>query len=246
MITYNDTPISCVWLDLDDTLVDFRAASRVALAKVFHEERLDRFFPTLQSWTAAYEKCNYELWQRYAGQLVDQATLRMERFRLPLMEADMARDVATAVSRRLDPVYLGYLADESRLLPGAIELVSWLRDVAGVKVGILSNGFTEVQWRKLQVTGLEPLIDLMVLSDDIGVNKPDSRLYDYAMHKAGENAPSSQLMIGDNVNTDIAGALAAGWQALLFDPELPLLHTRGSNYSIVSHLEVIPSLLITD
>lgn len=244
MITYNGLPVTCVWLDLDDTLVDFRAASRLALAKVYEEERLDRFFPSLQSWTAAYEKFNYELWQRYAGKEVDQATLRMERFRLPLTEADMAHDIATAVSLRLDPVYLGYLADASRLLPGAMELVMWLRDVAGVKIGILSNGFTEVQQRKLEVTGLDAFVDVMVLSDDIGINKPDPRLFEFAMTRAGETDPSSQLMIGDNVNTDIAGALAAGWQALLFDPGLPLLHTRGANYSIVSHLEVIPSLLM--
>ncbi|MCM1337099.1 MAG: HAD-IA family hydrolase [Candidatus Amulumruptor caecigallinarius] len=238
----NGQEITCVWLDLDDTLVDFKSASRAALAKVYAEERLHRFFPSLQSWTSAYEKFNYELWQRYAGKEVDQATLRMERFRLPLMQADVARDIATAMSTRLDPVYLGYLADESRLLPGALELVSWLRDVACVKVGVMSNGFAEVQQRKLEVTGLDDMIDLMVLSDDIGINKPDPRLYEYAMERAGESAPAAQLMIGDNVNTDIAGALAAGWQALLFDPELPLLHTRGTGYPIVSTLEVIPTL----
>lgn len=191
MMKFNGHPVTAVWLDLDDTLVDFRSASQVALARVYDEERLDRFFPTLASWTASYEKFNYELWQRYAGKEVNQATLRMERFRLPLTQADMAYDIATAVSRRLDPVYLGYIAEESRLLPGALALMQRLREVPGLKIGVLSNGFTEVQQRKLEVTGLDGLIDLMVLSDEIGINKPDSRLFDHAMKRAGETDPTT-------------------------------------------------------
>ncbi len=239
---YDGQQIDMVWIDLDDTLIDFKGASRIALRKVYDEERLDRFFSSPKAWEMAYEQHNYHLWQLYSGAKVDQPTLRMERFRLPLVEADVADDIARAMSARMDPVYLQYLADASTVLPGAIELIDTLKGT-GVPVGILSNGFTEVQNRKLQVTGLDKMIDLMVLSDEIGINKPNAGLFEHAMKRARQSSSSAQLMIGDNATTDIAGAISAGWNAILYDRSLPLLHTRGQGYHIVSDLGQIPFLL---
>jgi HAD hydrolase, family IA, variant 1 len=166
----------------------------------------------------------------------------MERFRLPLTEAEVADEIARAMSARMDTVYLGYLADASTLLPGALPLIDSLKQM-GLPVGILSNGFTEVQEHKLQVTGLDKMIDIMVLSDEIGINKPNVRLFEHAMKRAGQTRPSAQLMIGDNATTDIAGAISAGWNAILYDRSLPLLHTKGKGYHMVSALEHIPFLL---
>lgn len=239
---YDGQDIAMVWIDLDDTLIDFKGASRQALRQIYADERLDRFFPSPKAWETSYEKHNYHLWQLYSGAQVDQATLRMERFRLPLTEADVADEIARAMSTRMDPVYLGYLAEASVLLPGAMSLIDSLKGM-GLPIGILSNGFTEVQEHKLRVTGLDKVIDIMVLSDEIGINKPNVALFDHAMKRAGQSIPSAQLMIGDNATTDIAGAISAGWNAILYDRSLPLLHTRGKGYHMVSDLEHIPFLL---
>lgn len=239
---YDGQDIDMVWIDLDDTLIDFKGASRQALRQIYADERLDRFFTSPKAWETSYEKHNYHLWQLYSGAQVDQATLRMERFRLPLTEADVADEIARAMSTRMDPVYLGYLAEASVLLPGAMPLIKSLKGM-GLPIGILSNGFTEVQEHKLRVTGLDKVIDIMVLSDEIGINKPNVALFDHAMKRAGQSVPSAQLMIGDNATTDIAGAISAGWNAILYDRSLPLLHTRGKGYHMVSELEHIPFLL---
>ncbi|WP_304382962.1 YjjG family noncanonical pyrimidine nucleotidase [uncultured Muribaculum sp.] len=239
---YDGQDIDMVWIDLDDTLIDFKGASRQALRQIYADERLDRFFPSPKAWETSYEKHNYHLWQLYSGAQVDQATLRMERFRLPLTETDVADEIARAMSTRMDPVYLGYLAEASVLLPGAMPLIESLKGM-GLPIGILSNGFTEVQEHKLRVTGLDKVIDIMVLSDEIGINKPNVALFDHAMKRAGQSVPSAQLMIGDNATTDIAGAISAGWNAILYDRSLPLLHTRGKGYHMVSDLEHIPFLL---
>lgn len=239
---YYGHDIAMVWIDLDDTLIDFKGASRISLRKVYDEERLDRFFSSPKEWEASYERHNYQLWQLYSGAQVDQSTLRMERFRLPLTEADVTDEIARAMSRRMDNVYLEYLAEASELLPGAKQLIESLKEM-GLPIGILSNGFTEVQNHKLRVTGLDKVIDLMVLSDEIGINKPDAKLFAHAMHRAGQTDPSSQLMIGDNATTDIAGAISAGWNAILYDRSLPLLHSQGQGYHMVSMLEQIPLLL---
>ncbi len=209
---------SVVWLDLDDTLIDFQANSLRALEKVYYSENLSRYFASPQEWKDRYRYYNQKLWKEYATGQTDRSTLKMERFRLPLVEAGESRDNATGISVRLDKVYLDLLAQEKQLVPGAMELLGRIRE-AGLTIGILSNGFVEVQHRKIASAGLTGKIDIIVLSDDIGVNKPDVRLYEHAMKVSGVTDSSRHIMIGDNPDTDIAGALAAGWKAIHFCPD---------------------------
>ena len=211
--------ISTVWLDLDDTLIDFRTNSHLALVKLWQDEKpLQRYFSDAQRWVERYEMHNIALWAQYSAGDVTREYLRMQRFLLPFAEADMPQEEAEPLARRYDTLYLDYLAREKELIPGAIELLKFLRD-RGVKIGCLSNGFKEVQFRKIRNAGLEPWIDLVVLSDDIDVNKPDVRIFQYAMERAGDKAPYHHLMIGDNPQTDIAGAVSAGWRSVWYHRE---------------------------
>ena len=86
----------------------------------------------------------------------------------------------------------------------------------GYKIGIISNGFYEVQYNKLRSSDIEHLIDVVVLSDDIGINKPDRRIFDHALRKAGATAEES-IIIGDNPDADIYGAKSAGWRTIYFN-----------------------------
>lgn len=227
---------SIVWVDLDDTLIDFQANSLRALEKVYHSENLSRYFASLQEWKDRYRYYNHKLWQEYSAGRTDRSTLKMERFRLPLVEAGESHENATIISERLDKVYLDLLAQEKQLVPGAVELLGRIRE-AGLTVGVLSNGFVEVQHRKIASAGLIDLIDIIVLSDDIGVNKPDIRLYEHAMKMSGISDRSKHIMIGDNPDTDIAGALAAGWQAIHFCPD-PTVGT-AQNCCSIENLDLI-------
>ena len=220
----SDTPIiidrehtDVVWLDLDDTLIDFQANSLKALENVYKQEKLDRIFGIPELWIDRYHHYNSLLWIDYAAGKVSRDYLKMERFRLPLTEAGVSFDEATKLSIRLDPVYLTLLAQEKQLVPGAIELLERIKQ-AGLPIGILSNGFMEVQHRKIASAGLTGMIDMVVLSDDIGVNKPDVRIYRHAMKVSGKEYPERHIMIGDNPDTDIAGAIAAGWKAIHYLP----------------------------
>ena len=100
---------------------------------------------------------------------------------------------------------------------GAKELLSFLR-AHRYNIGVLSNGFKDVQHHKLANTGLDTMVDLTVLSDDIGINKPAPSLYIHAMERSGDCDKGHHMMIGDNLLTDIAGAIGAGWHAVHFDP----------------------------
>ncbi len=217
---YNGNDITWVWLDLDDTLIDFHTNSRKALANTYHLAGLERWFESPEQWTERYEHFNYPLWDRLAKGEITTPYLRMERFRLPLVEAGMEDSAARELSLKLDPLYLDCLANEKATVKGAFELLEKLR-ATGVHTGILSNGFADVQHRKIRRAGIDSYIDETVLSDDIGIQKPDIRLYRHAMERSGDMCETHHLMIGDNPSTDISGALNAGWSAILLQPQHP-------------------------
>lgn len=236
--------VKVVWIDLDDTLIDFHANSRAALSRLYTLEGFDRLWPSPEAWIEAYEGHNIPLWVDYSVGNISTATLRLERFRRPLTDAGMPDAEALAIAPRLDPLYLDLLAEERRLIPGATELLDALR-ARGLMVGVLSNGFAEVQYRKIARAGLTDKIDRVVLSDDIGITKPDTRLFRHAQTLTPyPHTPGAHLMIGDNPATDIGGALAAGWKAIWFNrhnlPDIP----RGAMAvnALVSTLPIVDAL----
>lgn len=239
---FDGKDIKVVWVDLDDTLIDFRANSRSALTHLFYNNSLGRFWPDAEAWYECYEKHNKALWSEYNVGRISRDYLMMERFRRPLVEAGWSNADAREASPRLSDEYLDLLAAEKRTVDGARELLEGLRR-CGVTVGVLSNGFREVQFRKMRSAGLEPLIDLTVLSDDIGVNKPDTRLYRHAMERAGVADPSAHLMIGDNPDTDIRGALDAGWSAIAYRPPHAGKFEVAGRCHVADDLRLIADLL---
>lgn len=206
-----------VWLDLDDTLWDFRNNSLVALAEVYDRMDLGRFWKTCAAWMDDYHAVNDELWGLYAPGLITRDFLRMERFRRPLVQAGCPDADARELSVLMDPMYLGALARMERTVDGALDLLRRLRD-RHYNIGILSNGFREVQHGKMRTSGIDRFVDAVVLSDEIDVNKPDARIFRHAERKAGTDAARC-VMIGDNPATDIKGALDAGWAAVWFNPD---------------------------
>ena len=221
--------IKFVWFDLDDTLYDFKASSEIALKRVYADFNLCEFFSSEDEWKNIYHRHNAALWDKYNRAEVAMETLRHDRFFLPLAEAGAPAERARKLVLPLDKAYLRHLADTGLTLPYARETLKELRD-KGFRIGILSNGFTDVQYDKLRTSGLAPLIDCVVLSDEIGANKPNRTLFDYALRKAGTKAADS-VLVGDNPDTDIAGALGAGWRAILFDPfdRFPSVNPRISS-----------------
>ena len=233
-----------VWLDLDDTLIDFHANSQAALRLTYDECHLDRYFASCDEWVDSYMRHNHALWDRYNRAEITQAYLRMHRFLDPVSEKCPSVCEASFVdeANRLDRVYLDLLARQKSLVDGAKELVEYLR-AHSYNIGVLSNGFTDVQHRKMHTVGLDTLVDVVVLSDDIGVNKPETRIYAHARERAGVTDPSAHIMIGDNPATDIAGALRAGWRAVLYSPSADGV-TLGRDGLTVGSLRLLPRLFV--
>ncbi len=235
-----------IWFDLDDTLYDFSRSSLNGLDYIYNEYGFRRHFPTVEEWVESYHRHNRALWNLYNVGGIDQQTLRRDRFLLPLTEGGFTSDEADALSRELDGVYLDRLGSTGLLVEGARELLENLR-CRGYGIGVLSNGFSGVQHRKLESSRIGGLVDCVVLSDEIGINKPDRRIFDYALQKAKATALES-VMVGDNPQTDILGALRAGWRAaVLFDPQGCADPSGDSAQcgitAVVRHLSLVPDCL---
>ena len=113
--------------------------------------------------------------------------------------------------------YVEVSPKQTTLFPDTIDTLEELKKL-DYKMHIITNGFEEVQHIKLDNSNLKPFFDVIVCSENVGYNKPDIRVFNYAMNKAKALADKS-VMIGDDRAVDVQGALRAGMRAILFDPE---------------------------
>jgi putative hydrolase of the HAD superfamily len=130
---------------------------------------------------------------------------------------------------------LGRIPTKGHLVPGATKLLEYLRPKYNMY--ILSNGFKELQSRKMQTAGIDKYFDALILSEDIGVNKPDSRLYAHAMERTASN-PQESLMIGDMFDTDIVGAANFGIDSIYYNPKGKTGHPFAPTYEVRHLLEI--------
>ncbi|MGL5920121.1 MAG: HAD family hydrolase, partial [Bacteroidales bacterium] len=124
---------------------------------------------------------------------------------------------------------------KTKLVPDAIELLEHLKPK--YKLYILSNGFKEVQYKKIKNSGLDSYFDKVLLSDDIGYNKPHQKIYEYAL-KSTNSKKDASLMIGDNFDTDITGARNFKMDQIYFRNGVQYVTTFEPTYTVDSLLEI--------
>jgi len=148
-----------------------------------------------------YQAVNKPLWVDYQNGAISALQLQHRRFqgwaeRLNVAPGD------------LNDAFLNAMAEICAPLPGAVSLLNALK--GKVKIGIITNGFTALQQRRLERTGLRDYFDLLVISEQVGVAKPDPRIFDYTLELAGNPARDRVLMVGDTAESDILGGMNAG------------------------------------
>ena len=205
-----------LWFDLDDTIWDMSGNSVICLRELYESQGLDRWFDSHVEWDEVYHRVNRELWAQYGRGDITREFLRSERFARPLHIGGVPESDAEEMAASFDGLYLDSLGRKTALIDGARETLDYLQS-RGYRMGIVSNGFREVQYNKLRSSAIDGYFDPVVLSDDAGVNKPHRRFFDYAVERAGSQAMRN-IIIGDNLSADIAGAVDAGWGAIWFNP----------------------------
>lgn len=206
--------IKTVFVDLDDTIWWFTENSKVALRHVYDKFGLADFSPEYNHFRDIYAAKNLELWDLYHYGKIEKDFLVTERFRYTLEQIGVNNGDLRKLAEEIDDEYLFYLSSLDKLLPGAKELLEYL--VTKFDVNVLSNGFQEVQLRKLRSSGIEHYIHYLVLSDDCGITKPLPGIFEYALERTGATAETT-VMIGDNYDADVQGAKNAGWHTILFN-----------------------------
>jgi putative hydrolase of the HAD superfamily len=156
---------------------------------------------------------NLKLWDLYRKNEIDRQTLIFDRFNFVLKPMGITeRKDVLAVNND----FLQRTTTKTRLIPGAIELLEYLHP--SYRLFILSNGFREVQYKKLKNSGLSPYIEKMILSEDASIQKPHKKIFDYALTNTNSRRKES-LMIGDSWDADIAGAYHSHMDQIWLNPE---------------------------
>lgn len=202
--------VSFVYFDLDDTLLDHTHAEREALADV--RGQYLEIFGTLSvdELQEQYHEINAPLWRRYADGEIDKATLKTQRFQ-QLLEAVGAPHADASLVQRY---YMQRYGHHWQFISGARAAYEGISEQ--VPVGLMTNGFAEVQAEKLKTFPvLEERAEAVVVCEETGVLKPDPRVFAHATEQAGV-APDEVLYVGDSYQSDVEGAQAAGWRVAWF------------------------------
>ena len=236
--------IKTIFIDLDDTLWDTRANNKDAMRELFEMKLWGEKLGDFEGWYADYAGHNDFLWDEYRKGSISKPELILRRLREPLEPGLGAMTDEELLG--LNDLFLELVGGKSKVVEGAVELLEGLKKQ--YRVGVLSNGFREVQTNKMRSAGLLGYFDFIVLSEDAGANKPHKAFFDYAFEISGTR-PSESLMIGDSWAADIAGALGAGIPAVWFNPLMEKRPEERSEFLKpvyeIHRLSEIPPLLRT-
>ena len=218
--------IKHVFFDLDHTLWDFEKNSNLTFEKLFktHNVELD-----LQDFLTEYVPINFQYWKLYREEKVSKENLRYGRLKETFDKLSFS--VTDDLIHLLSEEYIRVLPSNNHLFDGAIELLEYLHPK--YELHIITNGFEEVQNLKLEKSGIEKYFNSIITSESVGVKKPNPRVFKYALDKANAKAENS-IMIGDNLEADIIGAIQCGITSIHFN--LENLKYADKKYKSVSHL----------
>ncbi len=200
------TAFDWVLFDLDDTLLHYGAAQNAALSATLEGLGLE----VTPEVVGAYATINSRHWRAFEAGTTTAARIRFERWAELITELGLdAEPVSTGDS------YVRHLGASAVPMPHALEVVASLSTTH--PLGVITNGFADVQRPRLAASGLDAHARVVVISDEVGVSKPDLAIFRATLDAMGHPEPSRVLIVGDNPVADIAGGAAAGMATCFYD-----------------------------
>ena len=192
--------VKAVYFDLDDTLLDFKAAEHDAIAKLLplhniacNEGLIAEYSAINQSWWERFERGEIKREQIFAGRF----KTFTEKFGFNADPEKMAED------------YFGLLSQGHNVMAGAENVLIYLKQ-NGYTVCVTTNGVAFTQHRRISECGLQKYFDYIFISEEVGFQKPDKRYFEAVMNNSPEKDKSKILVIGDSQSSDILGGINAG------------------------------------
>lgn len=195
-----------LFFDLDHTLWDFETNSRESILELYTKHALfERIHPSFDEFYERYSYHNKRLWDRYHHGFIKQEELRWKRMWHALLDFKIGDE---SLSKTLSTEYLQILPTKKALFPYAVEVIQYLTG-KGYLLHLITNGFEEVQWGKIRSCQIDQYFNEVITSEKAMSLKPNAEIFEYALKITGAQKHES-IMIGDNLDADINGAMKAG------------------------------------
>lgn len=224
--------VTDVFFDLDHTLWDFDKNSALTFQKIFDDQKLDIALP---AFLEVYMPANLKFWKLFREEKITKIELRYQR--LKSVFDTMGYPASDDLINLLSEEYINHLSSFNTLFPNTIEVLDYLQPK--YKLHIITNGFQEVQDKKLRNSGIHSYFDQIIDSEMAGVKKPNPIIFNLALNRAGA-LPEKSLMIGDSLEADIMGAKSVGLHTIHFNAHKEKTHTVAP---IIYDLQEIKSFL---
>jgi len=200
--------IECLFLDLDDTILDFKKAEYIAIGKTIAAFGAD---PT-DGVRRRYHEINKWHWEQLEKGTMTRAEILVNRFKILFDELGLQVDAA-AVAR----TYEKNLSQGHWFLPGAEETVAYLSK--HYRLFLASNGTASVQKGRMTSANLYRFFETVFVSQEIGHNKPSKAYFDACFARIPDFDPARALMVGDSLSSDIQGGINAGIPTVWINPD---------------------------
>ncbi|WP_299670705.1 YjjG family noncanonical pyrimidine nucleotidase [uncultured Polaribacter sp.] len=198
--------IEHVFFDLDHTLWDFERNSELTFHKIFLENNITI---SIADFLEVYKPLNLKYWKLYREEKISKTALRYGRLKTTFDAVNY-----TISDNLIDKIAIDYienLANFNHLFEGAFELLEYLKEK--YTLHIITNGFEEIQSKKMVNSKIHHYFDQIITSESVGVKKPNPKVFNYALEIAKADKETS-IMIGDSLEADIEGAIAIGLRAI--------------------------------
>lgn len=197
----------CILFDVDNTLLDFDAAENKALTETLEHYQIPADAATMD----IYRQINSKLWTSLEKGEIRREKLLSERFTRFLREIGVA-----GKGGEMNQYYLDRLATHPDIIPGTLEVLAELAEVA--TLAVVSNGIQRVQIQRIGESGVAGYMEDIFVSEKLGYDKPDRRCFDTALRQLGVENRARVLVVGDSLNGDIKGGANAGLDTCWYNP----------------------------